>query len=84
MHGVRTHNFSGDKALIAQVIENPTTIRSRPRRTGILKLDQEAKKQYSVYAKIWQILVFKLSISEFLADIITDSHGVLIDMKANR
>ena len=28
MKGVRTHNFSGDKTLIAQVVVNLTTIRS--------------------------------------------------------
>ena len=26
MNGVRTHNFSRDKALIAQVVVNPTTL----------------------------------------------------------
>jgi hypothetical protein len=31
MNGVRTHNFSGDRQ-IAQVVVNPTNIRSRPRR----------------------------------------------------
>ena len=33
MSGIRNHNFSDDiKALIAQVVGKPTTIRSRPRR----------------------------------------------------
>ena len=30
--GVPTHNFSGDKTLIARVVVNPTTIRSGPQR----------------------------------------------------
>jgi len=29
MNGVRTHNISGDKTLIAQVVVNPTTILPR-------------------------------------------------------
>ena len=28
--GIRTHNFSGDKTLIAYVVVNPITIRLRP------------------------------------------------------
>ena len=37
MNGVRTHNFSGDKALIAQVVVNSTTIQSPPRQPPLKK-----------------------------------------------
>ena len=29
MSVIQTHNFSGDKSLIAQIVVNPTTIQSR-------------------------------------------------------
>jgi len=39
MDGVRTHNLGGNSlTLIAQVVENPTTVRSRPRRPLICHL----------------------------------------------
>ena len=36
MNGIRTHNFSGKKALVAQRVVNQTTIKSRSRRPPIL------------------------------------------------
>ena len=36
MSGIRTHNFSGSRHLSAQVVVNPTIIRSRPRRSSTL------------------------------------------------
>jgi hypothetical protein len=42
MNGVRSRNFRGDRHLITQVVVNPTTIRSRPRRP-LNEIDKDTK-----------------------------------------
>jgi hypothetical protein len=39
MNGVRTHNFSGDTALIAQIVVNPIAMRLRPPRPPYVQID---------------------------------------------
>jgi hypothetical protein len=48
MSGIRTNNCSGDRVLIAQVVVNPTTIRSQPRHESLIGKTLVFITQYNV------------------------------------
>jgi hypothetical protein len=52
MNGIQTHNVSGDIALIAQVVVNPTTIRSRPSLLFIV-IKCHARLTYNKLKSVW-------------------------------